>query len=257
MQWASDDPGNLIIITARQQFGAFALPLLLLLSAVTLAGILRLLLAGGIQRVVAAVFLLAGPLALAHSVAGGRYLFTWYMIFLAPGVVLGMALAVDWAAGAILRAGRLRRLVIGGLAVCVYALIVCDQAATLSLNPKEDFREIVRLMRGEVDPEGRSQPAELTAFSFSEGGFYDPWARTIWDAEDVRELMRQADAERRPLHISYGHRALSLARRAEIMELLDDPRLFREIAVVPGLEERQFTHYVLRYIPGSFSEAPR
>ncbi len=248
MQWLSDAPANPIIVTVSGQFGSMALVIMIGLSLLSLLGLIRLMMAGGVQFVVVASFLFAVILALGHSLIGGRYLFTWYLLFFTPAAVVGMAVAVIWLSNWFPGQRSIMRLIAGGLAIVLFAFFISDQAATISLNPKEDFRRVVTFMRGEVDVEGAIKPEELTAFSFSEGGFYDPWAFTIWDAGDVEDLMAKADAQQRELIISYGHRQLSLERRSEIMKLLDDPQLFRETGVFPGLEERQFTHYVLQYI---------
>ncbi len=254
MQWASDDPANPMIIELSEQWGTSGgFAVLILLGLLAGAGAVRLAARGGVGgRVVVAVFLLAGPLAVVHSIVGQRLLFTWYLLFLVPGVCAFLAVSVEGVTKQVLscwlRVGLYAASLVG------FALIVSDQLAVIACHPKEDFRKVVEIMRGEVDITGEAPSNTILGFSFTEAGIYDPHGVTIWSDRDVIRLMEQADREGRPLRIAYAHRAISLERRADIMKLLDNRDLFHEIAIVPGLEEQQFTHYVLEYRRGSWHD---
>lgn len=252
MQWASDDPANPFIIELSEQWGtAFGVAVLIILGLLAGAGAVRLAVQGSVGgRVVVAVFLLSGPLAVAHSIVGQRFLFTWYLIYLVPAVCALWAIAVDGFAK--LMPVRSLRLGFPAVALLGFAWIVSDQLAVIANHSKEDFRKVVEIMRGAVDITGKSPSQVILGFSFTEAGLYDPHAITIWSDRDVIGLMERADRERRLLRIAYAHRSISLERRADIMQLLDNRNFFREIAIVPGLEEQQFSHYVLEYKPGSW-----
>lgn len=177
--------------------------------------------------------------------------FTWYLIYLVPGICACWAIAVEGLSQVL---PKLSPITFPGPAIVGFALFVSEQLGVIASHSKEDFRKVVTLMRGDVDITGENPSHTLIGFSFTEAGLYDPHGVTIWNAGDVISLMEQADREHRPLKVAYAHRAISLERRADIMALLDDRRLFQEIAIVPGLEEAQFTHHVLKYRPNSWIE---
>lgn len=257
MQWASDDSSNPLIVELSEQWGAgIGVAVLSVLASATVAGIILLSIRGGAGGwVVVVVFLLSAPLAVAHNILGQRFLFTWYLLYLVPGVCAFIALAIDSLGK--LRPNVLLRMGVPSVVLLGYTWVVADQLAVVANHSKEDFRKVVEIMRGEVDITGTVPSEVITGFSFTEAGLYDPHAVTIWSDQDVIALMERADRESRLLRIAYAHRAISLERRAEIMRLLDDRQYFYEVATVPGLEEQQFTHYVVQYKPGSWSREKR
>ncbi len=252
MQWASDDPANPIIMELSERVGEVGgVVVLLVAGLLATAGVVLLwACGGGGGRVYVVAFLLGGALAVIHNTLGQRFLFAWYLLYLVPGVCAFWAIAVD---GLVRRtSGCAMRYGLPSALLLCFAWLVFDQLAVIACHPKEDFRKVVEIMRGEVDITGETPSNTILGFSFTEAGLYDPHGVTIWSDRDVIRLMEQADQEGRPLRIAYAHRAISLERRADIMKLLDNRDLFHEIAIVPGLEEQQFTHYVLEYRRGSW-----
>ncbi len=81
---------------------------------------------------------------------------------------------------------------------------------------------------------------------WSNAPVYDPGLRVVWNAAELWRWMERASAEGRPLRVGYGHRPMSNQNDATraLLALAEDPRYFDPVAVLPGLDEDQFTHRV-------------
>ena len=173
----------------------------------------------------------------------GTLFLKWYAIFLLPGllVVLGVGL------GGLLR-GRSRWL--GAAVALAFVAAWVPGLACYGRQGRENLRGAVELARGVPYPESLGNPqGSLYAVTWSESPVYDPAAVALKRAAQLRDLMRQAREEGRPLYVALGHQSQARQEAGEVLGLLEDAGQFRVAAVLPGLDEASFTHYLYQLLP--------
>jgi hypothetical protein len=250
MPWADWDHAN-PLCHAVHDFAATS-PLLyysvLVLIPVLLGiGLVRLALAGGLARVFAGIVFFSPILMYAHNVAGGKYLYPWYMVFTIPGLAIVTATGI-----LVLSRGKKHAFpVLGALYLAWFATVTWDQRSSLRHHPIEPLTESVRAMRGEhADPRDPHYEDTLSAQFHMHTQGYDPGAHEVDTLEDLPALARRADAENKPLYVNYAQKPLAAETFPDLVAALDNPDFFEEIAALPGLEP-QCTRLVLKYRPGS------
>ena len=223
----------------------FALPLL------TGVGLLTLLSRAGPMRFVALGLAAGLPLALVFNWLNQDQWYSRFGVYALPGTVgfaaLGLEvllLAVPWP----------RRLgawpVLAGLALGLlgFQAFVWPQTRLLQTRPHTPSRQVSELFQRELGPgpEGGIRAAFGNVAGEIVLGAYEPWIRVATDAEQVAALCREARASGQPLLLAYGHPARNRRNHQDLFELLDDPALFEEVALLDAIEVEHLMR-VLRY----------
>ncbi len=63
---------------------------------------------------------------------------------------------------------------------------------------------------------------------------YDPAVIRLTSPEHLRSLIDRARAEKKPLFINFGYRALLQPAHTSLFALIDDPSLFEPVKTFPG-----------------------
>ncbi|MFV1994978.1 MAG: hypothetical protein ACC661_06040, partial [Verrucomicrobiales bacterium] len=233
--------------------GGGVLPLLLagmLLPLCALVGAIRLARVSPLLLAIVLALVLSAPLGYLHSLLGGTHLYIWYLMFALPGVVLFIAAGAT-APGILNGSSRKGPITAASLAVVIlllFAFATQPQRAVIVAHSKEPLHEVIEAIYGEIDPYSPAGRGILTAGFWSNAPVYDPYLVHAWSPELLLPVMEKALAEDKPLYLTYGHRELVESRNPEVLALADDPRLFEPLETFYGLEEAQFTHYLLRFV---------
>lgn len=197
------------------------------------------------------LFLVGGPvLMILHLIVGHTKPYHWYLIPFLP------CLFFLWAAAMNQDGAKWRRwTALGSVIVCMIGIHVLafEQAKLYTRFPIEQCRESVTEMREITNPRcpGYDQAILSAGFAmYTEA--YDPGLIRFSTAEELRQFMRQSDAEKRPLYLNFGFGTFQRQTVPEIMALIDNPSLFERIALMEG----QFittTREVFRYRPGTIA----
>lgn len=248
--WVHYDPGNPLYhsVTSLQEVWPW-LPWMVagLFPLLCLMGLIRLCGNGSFGILIAVPTALTIPMSLMHSSA---VLHIWYLVFMVPLVFALVALAFDWPVSRILKgwsrdAGSwLVALTVLG----VYGWLMSPQLQVVRAHSKESLREVVSTIRGPSEwyPVYQQDPvvfAFLTNISI-----YDPSLVWSFDVEDLVAVMEETHREERDLYVTFAGRPLLEARFPELLELVEESGQFQQVAVLHGLEEAQFTHYIYRRI---------
>ena len=234
-------------------------------------------------RLVVLTLPLAAFLAVAATLVGRSVLFSWYVLFLLPGVLVlggvGTAAAVAFArargvggatTGArgqrmswrqvvgfgVLGGGRtptgarrrgLAVLLLPGLAFLCWLSLISAPLRTYRAQGKQALREVARFLRTPVDG-----VLPLAVLHASEAGSYDPSIPVIGaDPVQLREWVERAETEGRPLLVGFGYRPVVAASSPAFLRAIEESGDFERVAHFPGLEEPQFAHHIWRHRPRS------
>jgi hypothetical protein len=209
------------------------------------AGTWRLFRQGGFGVTLPCALVGGAGLTLAYCSAKGILFLKWYPIFLLPGLLLLLALGLDWIL-------KKRRPVWWFVVLLPLLGAWFPGLAYYAGHGRENLRGAVELARGTGYPRSLTNPNRtLYGITWSESPVYDPAATTLKNAGALQELIRQAREEGRPLFIAYGHAMEAEATSADILGLLHDPALFRLVAELPGLDEAAYSHYVYELRPAA------
>jgi hypothetical protein len=205
------------------------------------AGIWRLWQKGGAARVLVPVLLLPGPAMYVLTRARGGHLHEWYLSFMLPALLACAALGLP-------RLGP--RWITGGLAVVFFALLTMPERRYFLMRSVEPFRESVLLTRPNLDPNAPENRSIITTCCLITPVVYDPLVRKAFTGEDLKKLMREADARGATLYANNGYFHGVQDRYPEIHRLLTDETLFEMVGDLRG-SEPCFDRMVHRYRPGS------
>lgn len=223
-----------------------------LAAVATAAGALRLARRRGDVGVgLAAVLLLPAPLVYGLAAARGTFLHPWYLVFTLPGLVLLAAAGFEGLLARLARrapAGARGLLRAGGFVglLGAFAALTAPVHAVMREHTFSARRESVLLTRPDLDPNSKANARILTACMVDALEYYDPRSVQLRDGDDLRRLMRRADAEGLPLFVNTGRMWLAHRRHPEAAALVDDPALFEAVATLHGLVPR-LTRHVYRY----------
>jgi len=237
VRWPADPPGQPLWATGSA-----------LVNEPVFAGVVFglmpvLVLAGGVAAVrrglglfVLPAFAAAG-LAYAHTALTGNFLFSWYLIFVMPGLAVAVAAPFGCLSA--------RSLVAGGLCLgCWFAgthtprRLIRDQA-------RQPLRAAAVLLRGDAYP-GAQDPRPVTvSVGTSAGQFrsYDPRIHFFdrdgdpADPAAFEEIVADARAAGRPVKVILAGRAKEERVNARMVAAVTDPGRFRLTGRIFGLEE--------------------
>lgn len=252
--WDAENPlcRSLTQYLARQP--ALAWPGLALLALLFVAGLVWWWRRGGAARLLLPALTLCAPLFLLQSHAMKSFIYPWYLHPALPGVVLILAGGAAFVHRAAARPLKIPAL---AAAVAVFGALTFETNGILRRHPVEGMREGVKLTRAVSLPSDPRIDEAMTLDILMSTQAYDP-AMLPLEGDDLallRRYMEQSDREGRPLSVHYGSEKLARSVRPQVMAVLEDPRVFEPVAVLPGLDE-PYTRVVRRYKPGAAALLP-
>lgn len=221
-------------------------------------GLVPLLLAGGLvrlfrqdwrTRLVAGTLAGAGTLAIVHNALSGSAFLSWYLLYLLPLFVLGLA----WAAQGLATLSP-RRLVSLPLVLAVLYSVLTAPALTKIMHvPRQPIREVITAMRGKAPALQESNPAILTA-SFGGGArqmlSYDPHLRVLKSPGDLNDLTNLAATSGRPLFLCFRDLNGMAAEEPQLLAAVTgDPR-WQRLPDIMGMEA-MWSYELYRFAPES------
>ncbi len=216
-------------------------PLVLVAGLLVAGGVWRLWQSGITARVLLPVLLLPGPAMYLLTRLKGGHLHEWYLAFMLPTLVACVAIGLPrWGP----------RWVTGGLAVLVFGLLTMPERWYFLTKSIQPFRESVRLTRPNLDPQAPENRTIITTTCLITPVVYDPLIRKAFTGEELKMLMREADAKGAALFANNGYFHGVKDRYPEVYGLLTDETLFEEVAFLPG-SEPSFDRSVHRYRSGA------
>lgn len=166
----------------------------------------------------------------------------WYLIYALPSFLLIMAATIDllWKS----------RFSYAGPALLVVLISSFSfPFLAYSKQSKEQLHGVVTRVHGEVYPFAKTSQQPLFAAFWSDT-IYDPSLIYTPTLLDLKNAMKRARLEKRPLFVEFGYRALALRGSEEgtkgLVNFIEDSGSFELVKIFHGLEETQFTHYLYR-----------
>lgn len=212
------------------------------LAVLLAAGLWRLCSRPGTGRMLCLANLGGAALTLLYCQAKGLMFLKWYTLFLLPGILLAAAAGL-----AALSGGRRPW---GGLLVLPLVLCWLPALSHYRRHSREDLRGVLEAARGTPYPEAlKNSRNSLFAVSWSESPVYEPSAATLRTGAELDSLIRTARAEKRELFVEFGFRNQARENAPEVVARLENPQLFEEAGIFPGLDEEESFHYLYRLKP--------
>ncbi|MFV0337141.1 MAG: glycosyltransferase family 39 protein [Chthoniobacterales bacterium] len=174
-------------------------------------GLLRFALGNGRVRIIGCTLIFPALLGISAAKLSGQHMFEWYNIYLLPGLVASIALGGACFVEILTRKHRVKRYAPALASITAFAILMpyfffTQPSRTWHLtNPIEAAKEVVLQARGTLNPYEAGQNEILTASLRLEPDVYDPRCQKLGSADDLLALMRQADAENKPLFVYVGN----------------------------------------------------
>lgn len=245
----SDYPELLPMATQQPLLFAFLVYSTLLFLAI---GSLQLLIKNSLTRSIWTICLLPGLVGFGMAKLQQQYLFDRYLLFMLPGLIIVIAAGVQsicqllrrWKAPVFL---TLLPFIIFLTAYGFFVTPVISEQIVRAANP---IRETVLLTRPNLDPHDPAQKEILTgSFSFPPLT-YDPNVVYIRSLQQMIDLMKRADEEKKPLFINIGNPWSAETYENDRWKLLTDERLFKQVRRIKGWDAT-LDRIVSKYRPGS------
>lgn len=236
------DPANPLNLALERMLSQQPLlwGLLLMEAGLLAAGLANLIRLGGAGRIMA----LAGPVALlagwAMMTAQGKYLHPWYVIYVVPVIILGMASGTEVFKATFYKNYITRYSAIWIISALGAAWFRVDYL--YASRSKENVRGTAETVRGVEFSKGSGRG--LFAAMLSDVDIYDPTVLALKGLEDLNDLVVRAKREGVPLTVSVGR--VGMGDTPLVMKKLKESSEFEPVATLWGLEESQFTHHIFR-----------
>lgn len=184
-----------------------------------------------------------------------QWLFEWYLIYLLPGLVAGIAVGVDALGNRLAARSRVPWLPLApALALVVaYAIFSHPFRAWYCTNPLEPIKEAAIAMRGTLEPNDPRHKDVLTGIMLGKAWYYDPHATHLKSAEQFVELMKRADAENKPLYIMAPHPWAVAFNEPNSWRLFNEAGLFTDYQTFIGYDNTH-NRVIARYVPGAVKD---
>jgi hypothetical protein len=219
------------------------------LAGLVIGGVIVAFQKGGFPRLAAVVFVLPAVLSFAETKLRGGFLYEWYLVYVVPGVVALVALALMRVIQ-LFQSARWAGVACVAVFLLVFATWTHPQRAFLMSRSLQPYRESVLLTRPSLDPNAPGQSEILTAFVHAGPLFYDPRIERCRTVADMRALMQKADQENKALFFNLGFLETVVLEHPSKFRLLNDPALFEEVAYLQGIQP-SCSQRVFRYVSGS------
>jgi len=221
---------------------AFYLLAFAMLLGLLFLGVARLCLRWPVGWMIALIYTLP-PLAVYWMAKlQERYLYEWYLIFILPGVVAAVVLALEWPISLWEKLrGKSRPLpdAVGYLLlvpITCFAFLTQPARSFLVGGPLEPMREAVELARGGITPLEPNSNDVYTAALATRVELYDPQVRRPMTLAELLELKAQASSEGKPLYVISGNQWALAAGAPDLVKLLKDPTQFTKVEELRGLD---------------------
>ncbi len=192
-------------------------------------------------------FLFAGITLFAQS-----YFYPRFAIALLVPFIIGLAWTTTQL-GARPWNAALRSLIIV-IALAAYVVVAQPIRNVLGSAPYAPLRDVAGFL------EKQALPTTAPVLCYGLGGealpVYFPRAIKVSSAADIEVHLQRARAEKRTLHLVQGYNTFNRAVFADGFRLMDDPKVFKEIAWFPSIDP-EFYFRVLRAEPAATPGATR
>jgi hypothetical protein len=218
---------------------AFRIGLAVTLSLLA-AGLLRLLLAGGVRALLTLILLVPGPASFWIAAAREDRVHEWYYLFALPGLAALVALGLGWIFAWIRRPRLSNALTAALMAVTLAGYAAWTQMPRNALlsGSLQPLRESVLLTRGTLDPFAPENDGVITT-SFERGPtYYDPLLIQIETVPELRKLMRRADRSGAVLYVNLGKPWAAKLAYPDLFALVEDTSTFEVFTKLYGFEPR-------------------
>lgn len=250
--WAGETPEH-PSLTGLLGSEGFLLSLVVgLLAALALLGFFRFVKKGGVSAAVALVIVLPPVITFLISVSRKHLIYSSYVIYALPGLVVFVAVALAWLAVSAgrLPGGRIFSALIPGMFLAGFFLLTAPTRNWLATNPLQPTRDAVLLSRGTLDPWHASAGKILTASFCIPPYLYDGNMEKLDSAEEFIALLRRADRENKPLVLNVGMPWAARAFSPKMWEMFNSAELFTDRVHLRGFDAG-LDRIVATYIPGS------
>lgn len=190
--------------------------------------------------VVTAPFLAAIVATLHFKFVIGDEMRVWYVLFILPSLAACVAAGVAWLAKLAPRLGTSTRGHAGVSAALLTVMIAAlwPMNHALMASPAEDFKGVMAATREKHEifyPKGRAEIFTCWLWRFS--ALYDPRGEIhVRDEPSLRRRMEEAGAREGGLFVILGFRALAQKENPGMLQVLEDPALFKKVAEFPSYD---------------------
>ncbi|MCB1100605.1 MAG: glycosyltransferase family 39 protein [Verrucomicrobiae bacterium] len=217
---------------------------LCLMTVLLLASLVHLARRYGWKALLLISPVLAAVVGVIHNTAAGHAMLAPYLLPSLPPAGLCIALMLEdlgfyWFMGQDLEILRLR----GLCKVCIPCVLVAAaylgvfgrSIATLVSQPKENFREAVRVTRWGHEERYAKHSDTIVVSLWRSWEIYDPRLRyRVTTGEALMETVRSAQATGKRLFVVVGHLGLSREANPDFLEVVNDRELFEPLAPIWG-----------------------
>lgn len=223
-----------------------------LLGALALLGFFRFLKKDGLSAAVALVIVLPPIITFGISVSRKHLIYSSYVIYALPGLVVFVAVALAGLALGVGRwpGGRIAAALLPGAFLAGYFLVTAPPRNWLASNPLQPTRDAVLLSRGSLDPWDPRAAHIFTASFCIPPYLYDGNLQRLSSTEEFIALMHRADREKKKLVLNIGMPWAARAFSPKMWELFSDPSLFQDRVHLRGFDSG-LDRVVATYVPGS------
>ena len=238
LPWKPWDASNPLSLHAEQLPRVPLVIFWCMLGVLVLAGVVWMV-RGNVswRRLILPALLLPGPLMVLEAVAMENFLFSWYLLITLPMVAVFVGLGAE-CVFARLR-DRPKKIAVAGLGLVLCLLLVAlthERIHLLRSRSVEPLGEATALTRSVINPAHPDIDREVITVAFSMWTeAYDPAARFIHTAAELRAALNDARTSGRDLYVNFGQFLLAREMTPEIMAMIEDPAQFEEVEVLHGL----------------------
>ncbi len=245
-EWATDNPLAHTVQDLQASEPTLYLFVLLVLPALALLGLLRLCLSHRNHAAIAGAFVLAPVLGFYQAAMSGNVLYIWYLIYALPALIAFVALALDWGGHLLKKHPRWGSATAFVLFAAFYIPATAAQMQTLRTHPIEPQRDSVQLTRPTLNPYALENKNIITATVAFGTKMYDALQIELESADQLRELMAEADRTGKPLFINFGSENFSRHVAPETVQIIEQSGAFTLVQRLYGMDV-QNTRVVYRY----------
>ena len=205
--------------------------------------------------IIAATLLIPGFLGFTVAYLLRQSLFEWYLIYLLPGLVSGVAVGAAVAGRWLgIKSRRGWTTTLPALTVLIsYAVFSHPFRKWFCTHPVEPVKEAVLAIRGTLDPNDPKHLETLTGVLLGLDDYYDPRAKLIRTPEEFLDLLRAADEHGKPLYLMVPHPWAAAFNVPKLWRLFNESGLFVDYLFFRGLDQAN-DRAIARYAPGSVND---